>query len=66
MIVSWALWPVGVAIFLFSILYFADIQDSLSLYTTMGRTFVVALVVLIALEFVLPYRADSRRPRQLG
>ena len=47
MIVSWALWPVGVAIFLSSILYFADIQDSLSLYTTMGRTFVVALVVLI-------------------
>ena len=55
MIVSWALWPVSVAIFLSSILYFADIQDSLSLYTTMGRTFVVALVVLIALEFVLPY-----------
>ena len=47
MVVSWALWPVGVAIFLSSILYFADIQDSLSLYTTMGRTFVVALVVLI-------------------
>jgi sterol desaturase/sphingolipid hydroxylase (fatty acid hydroxylase superfamily) len=58
LIVSWALWPVGIAIFLTSVLYFADVQDSLSLYTTTGRTFVVALVVLLVLEFVLPYRAD--------
>lgn len=58
LIVSWTLWPVAVSAFLLSIVHFADLQDSRSLYTTMGRTFVVALLVLLGLEFVIPYRPE--------
>ncbi len=57
-VLSWAIWPLGVASFLASILYFADLNDSQSIGNTTGRTFLVALVALLAIELLLPYRAD--------
>jgi sterol desaturase/sphingolipid hydroxylase (fatty acid hydroxylase superfamily) len=57
-ILSWALWPIGVAAFLVSILYFSDLHNPQSIYSTSGRTFLVALLVLVGLEVVLPYREE--------
>lgn len=59
-ILSWSLWPLGVGSFLASIVYFADPNTPQSLMTVAGRTTLVALVILLAIEFVLPYRADWR------
>ena len=37
-VLSWVIWPLGVASFLASILYFADLNDPQSIGNTTGRT----------------------------
>lgn len=59
-VLSWTVWPLGVAAFLASVLYFADLDNPQSINTVTGRTFLVALAILLALELVIPYRADWR------
>jgi len=60
-ILSWTLWPLSVTIFVAFILHFADVNNPVSVYTTTGRTFLIALVVLLGLELVLPYREKFHR-----
>jgi ornithine lipid hydroxylase len=57
-ILSWSVWPLGLATFIAAITYFADLNDPRSISETVGRTFLVALVVLLGIELVIPYRAD--------
>ncbi len=59
-ILSWTLWPLSVAGSLASLLYFSDFRDPSSQFGVTSVTVVVALVVLLVFEFVLPYRADWR------
>lgn len=57
-ILAWTLWPLGVVSVLASILFFADLGSPRSIFEITGRTFLVALVVLLVIELVLPYRTD--------
>ena len=57
---SWIVWPLGIASVLTSVLFFADLNDPRSITDTTQRTFLVALVVLLLIELLLPYRRDWR------
>jgi len=59
-ILSWALWPLSVAVFIAAVIHLSDLGNSASIYTAVGRVIVVALVVQLSLELVIPYRADWR------
>jgi len=59
-IFGWTLWPLGVALFVASVVYFGDVHDPRVTYPVVGRTALVALVVLTLLELVMPYRDDWR------
>jgi len=57
-ILSWVLWPFGIAMVIASVLYFGDARDSQATYGVIGRAAFGALIVLTCLELVLPYRDD--------
>ena len=55
---SWIVWPLGIASVLASVLYFADLNDPASIGNATGQSFLVALVVLLLIELLIPYRDD--------
>ena len=57
-LLSWSLWPLAVSALIASIISFADLRDPASIAQTLGLTILLSLVVLLALEVVLPYRKD--------
>jgi sterol desaturase/sphingolipid hydroxylase (fatty acid hydroxylase superfamily) len=57
-ILSWTIWPLSVAVMIAAVTGLGDLSNPASIATTLGRTALASTVVLLALELVLPYRAD--------
>jgi sterol desaturase/sphingolipid hydroxylase (fatty acid hydroxylase superfamily) len=56
------LWPLGLAVFLAGVVYFGDPRDGETTYLAASRMLGAMLLALVALEVILPYRADWRFP----
>jgi sterol desaturase/sphingolipid hydroxylase (fatty acid hydroxylase superfamily) len=63
MFLRWTLWPLGLGAFLAGVMYFGDIHDGRTTYGATSRMLLIVLLVFVALELVLPFRADWRFPR---
>jgi sterol desaturase/sphingolipid hydroxylase (fatty acid hydroxylase superfamily) len=59
-VVSWMLWPLSIVLVLGAVFWLGDLSNPMSLYVTVGRVLLVALIALLILELVLPYRRDWR------
>jgi sterol desaturase/sphingolipid hydroxylase (fatty acid hydroxylase superfamily) len=59
-VMSWVLWPLSIVLLPGAVLWLGDFSHPAALYGTVARILLVALIAMLLLELVLPYRADWR------
>jgi len=56
--IGWALWPLGIALYVAAVFYLADMRDPTAVSRVVGLGSLAVLLVAMALEPFVPYRTD--------